>query len=98
MRRRRVPVDVREGIGGAPIAFRWRGRRYEVRAVVAHWIEAVPWWLAGTGTSRMSEHGGGQVQAWRVEAVSRAGTSGTYDLVKVARAEGCAWGLRQVID
>ena len=98
MRRRRVPVDVREGIGGAPIVFRWRGRRYEVRAVVAHWIEAVPWWLAGTGTSRMGEHGGGQVQAWRVEAVSRTGTSGTYDLVMVARAEGYAWGLRQVID
>jgi hypothetical protein len=98
MRRRRVPVQVREGIGGAPVSFRWRGRRHEVRAVVAHWIEAVPWWLIGAGASEVGDHGGGQVQAWRVEAVSRAGASGTYDLIRVARAQGYAWGLRRVID
>jgi hypothetical protein len=66
--------------------------------VVAHWIEAVPWWLVGTGVSGAGDHGGGQVHAWRVEAVSRTGTSGTYDLIRVARADGCAWGLVRVID
>jgi hypothetical protein len=66
--------------------------------VVAHWVEAVPWWPAGAETFRAGDRGGGQVQAWRVEAVSRTGTSGTYDLVRVTRADGCAWGLLRVID
>lgn len=31
---------------GAPIAFTWRGRRYEVDQAVAAWREAGAWWTA----------------------------------------------------
>ena len=90
MRRLRAPVEVVVGPGGAPVSFRWRGRRHAVRAVVAHWVEAVPWWL---------RHGaGGQACTWRVEAVTRAGTPGMYDLVRVERADSGAWVLARVID
>ena len=29
---------------GTPELFLWRGRVYQVRAVLAHWAEARPWW------------------------------------------------------
>jgi hypothetical protein len=83
------PVEMVADEAGEPAAFRWRGRRYAVHAVLARWVEALPWWV---------DRGYGQRYVWRVEATSRTGTSGVYDLYRVSRGEGCQWGLERVID
>lgn len=47
MRRYDDQVDVRRGLVAgreAPAEFWWRGRRWAVRAVVAHWVETGAWW------------------------------------------------------
>lgn len=51
MRRYDDPVEVRKGWIGSPGAgvegpeqFLWRGRLWQVRAVLAHWVETGPWW------------------------------------------------------
>ena len=82
-------VEVRHGASGEPEVFRWRGRRYVVQAVLATWVEALPWWV---------DQGYGQRYVWRVEALSRTGTSGVYDLFQISRGPGCQWGLDRVID
>lgn len=75
--------------GRAPERFRWRGRGYVVCAVVAQWVEALPWW---TGAS-------GQRHVWRVEAASRTGTVGVYDLHCMQRGVGhVRWVMGQVFD
>lgn len=83
-------IEVAEGDSGEPVGFRWRRRRYEVRAVLARWVEAMPWWV---------DRAGGQRWVWRVEAVSRTGDTGVYDLYRVHRGDTRhEWGLAQVID
>lgn len=55
MRRYDDPVEVRRGVIGAqespgqegPTQFLWHGRLWQVRAVLAHWIETGPWWQSG---------------------------------------------------
>ncbi len=44
MRRYDDPVDVRKGREEEPEQFLWRGRLWQVRGVVAHWVETGPWW------------------------------------------------------
>ncbi|MFN8194978.1 MAG: DUF6504 family protein [Nocardioidaceae bacterium] len=54
MRRYVDPVEVRKGRVRGPGAgdpgvegpeqFLWRGRLWQVRAVLAHWVETGPWW------------------------------------------------------
>ncbi len=51
MRRYDDPVEVRQGWIGAPESgvegpeqFLWRGRLWQVRSVIAHWVETGPWW------------------------------------------------------
>ncbi len=51
MRRYDDPVEVRQGWIGAPQSgvegpeqFLWRGRLWQVRSVIAHWVETGPWW------------------------------------------------------
>ncbi len=51
MRKYDDPVEVRKGWIGGPSAglegpeqFLWRGRLWQVRAVLAHWVETGPWW------------------------------------------------------
>lgn len=85
MSRRHPPerVDMVVGADGAPAAFRWRGRGYVVRSVLANWVEAMPWWSGGIpplpagGQSGLQGHL--QSQLWRVEAVGSTGV-GVYDL------------------
>ena len=97
-RYRAEPIAVTMGRGGTgpdvPVGFRWRGRRYAVRVVLASWVEARPWWA---GIPPPAEAGGqcpAQRQVWRVEAAPRAGMSGTYDLAW--SPEG--WTLDRVLD
>ena len=54
MRRYDDPVDVRKGrVQGStgsvegPEQFLWHGRLWQVRDVVAHWVETGPWWQSG---------------------------------------------------
>ena len=61
---------------GAPEVIRWRGRRYEVRDVIAYWVEAMPWWRGDIPAAGA----GGQREVWRVDAVGRTGNPGVYEL------------------
>ena len=93
-RRYRSPVQVAVDATGAPVRLHWRSRRYEVRAVLARWVEATPWWRALRDTGSSSQRGALQREVWRVEAVTHTGTSGVFDLVRVADG----WRLLRVID
>lgn len=78
-----------------PHQFLWRGRLYVVHDVLAHWVEARPWWIgagaAGTGEPTDER------EVWRVEASrGRAFSAGVYDL-RLDWASG-AWTLAAVVD
>lgn len=89
------PVEVVPDATGAPQAFRWRRRRYVVCAVLAHWVEAVPWWRDRAGES-------GQHRCWRVEAVCSSSCSssqtGVYDLSVSGAGSSVRWVLDRVLD
>ena len=89
--------DGNDGNDGAPAVFCWRGRRYTVGAVVATWVEAMPWWVDRGYGQRTAEHTA-QRHVWRVEAAPRTGTSGVYDLYRISRGGTAQWGLERVID
>jgi hypothetical protein len=40
-------VEVRKGADEDPDQFLWRGRLWQVREVVAHWVETGAWWTRG---------------------------------------------------
>ena len=85
----RVSVQRRDD---APDRFVWRGRPYVIRAVLAHWIEAVAWWRSpSTGVVLSADEGNpppgghlgddGEREFWRVEAArGSSGDAGVYDL------------------
>jgi hypothetical protein len=56
----------------APLAFRWRGRRYVVATVLAHWVETGAWWRRPAVTDP-------ERRLWRVE-VCRGTETGVVDL------------------
>jgi hypothetical protein len=89
MRQYDDPVEVRKGWIGDPGAgvegpeqFLWRGRLWQVRAVLAHWVETGPWWQssgvravlgceepgAGGTDTRAGHDLLGEREMWRVEA------------------------------
>lgn len=102
MRRYDDPVEVRRGWvegpahrGEGPEQFLWRGRLWQVRAVLAHWVETGPWWqtpavraLVGTDDTGATPAPGpgpdllAERELWRVEAGrgSDAGATGVFDL------------------
>lgn len=72
------------GAGGgatAPLAFRWRGRRYVVGTVLAHWVETGAWWrrTAPRPVSISDELPDPERRLWRVEAC-RGAQTGVFDL------------------
>jgi hypothetical protein len=92
-------IEVLTGTDGVPAVFRWRGRRYAVTGVIAHWVEAVPWWRGET----LDAGAGGQRMVWRVEAAERAGSRGVYELGREPLEGGSgsvsdAWRLVRVLD
>jgi hypothetical protein len=114
-RRHADPVEVRTRVapaGPVPDQFRWHGRLYLVREVLARWTESGSWWrgtavralttTGAPGTASDSSHlDDRETQWWRVEADSGrraalSGGSGTYDLC-FAPATGC-WSLKRVMD
>jgi hypothetical protein len=70
------PVDVqRHDVD--PTEFLWRGRLYQVRAVLSRWSEAGRWWRAA-GLDALDD---AEREYWRVEAAAgRSGSSGVFDL------------------
>jgi hypothetical protein len=107
-RYRSESIEVATDEDGEPAGFRWRGRRYAVRVIVATWVEALPWWVDGLGTglgtdglrveSSRVDGASGQRQVWRVEAAPRTGTVGVYDLYRTPRGDRQRWGLERVLD
>jgi hypothetical protein len=71
VRRYDDPVEVRKGADEDPDQFLWRGRLWQVREVVAHWVETGAWWAKRTA----DQTGGGldtdllrEREVWRVTA------------------------------
>lgn len=86
-----------------PQQFLWRGRLWQVREVVAHWMEAGAWWLrrpeAQPGRSRLvTEREVWRVTAARGRAVATADDPGfgVFDLT-FDGAEG-VWRLAGSLD
>lgn len=89
MRQVRAGIQVTWSAADGLVGFRWGRRRYRVRSVLAHWVEATAWWQgSSTGSQSQSR------EVWRVEAVTHAGMAGVYDLARVADV----WRLLRVID
>ncbi|GAB3690726.1 DUF6504 family protein [Angustibacter aerolatus] len=94
-----------------PVAFVWRGRFYDVRAVQARWYERRGWWrdpsglaLLGLGADPDAPSGGrlatvpAEREVWRVEAAAgRCSPVGVYELVHDP-ARVPAWQLTSVDD
>ncbi len=100
MRRYDDPVEVRQGwIGTAdsgvegPEQFLWRGRLWQVRAVLAHWVETGPWWRSPGARDVLGSGGAepetavpvapdllGERELWRVEAGRGQETAGVFEL------------------
>jgi hypothetical protein len=99
VRRYDDPVEVWPAAVGAdrPGQFRWRGRRYVVRGVLAHWVEAGAWWRprGADGLPVRIDDAGRHL--WRVEAdTGRSATPGVYDLAY--DEAGGSWTLARALD
>lgn len=80
------PTDADE-----PLAFAWRGRRYEVIRILGHWREEEGWWRRPDGEPIRIE----QSDLWRVEATrGGAPVPGVYELAR----RGSTWRLDRVWD
>ena len=72
MRRYDDPVEVRKGADEDPEQFLWRGRLWQVREVVAHWVETGAWWTRRSpepGSASSSDPGSEQGADQRVGGV-----------------------------
>ncbi|MDQ6935976.1 MAG: DUF6504 family protein [Actinomycetota bacterium] len=90
MRRYDDPVEVRRGATEGPEQFLWRGRLWQVRDVVAHWVETGAWWVRPAATVS-PERGAGpspapsrgdllrEREVWRVEAARGRAVSAEHD-------------------
>ncbi len=71
MRRYDDPVEVRTGAQEDPDQFLWRGRLWQVREVVAHWVETGAWWArsgSGAGSGAVDSDLLREREVWRVAA------------------------------
>ena len=84
-----------------PEQFLWKGRLYQVKAVLSRWRERCEWWREDALPSRSGPDGrlellAPEQEVWRVEASrGRSFDVGVYDL---ARENGARWRLVQVGD
>lgn len=95
--------------GTAPLAFRWRGRRYVVGAVLAHWVETGAWWRRSTPEpppSQTPSQSPGvpdpERWLWRVEAC-RGAQTGVFDLClevddRLSEPDPKRWSLHAIYD
>jgi hypothetical protein len=85
------PVEV-EHRDGEPTQFRWRGRRYVVRAVLDHWVATGAWW--DDPAARLDDD---ECEFWRLEAANgRTGPPIVVDLCCAASTAG--WSVQQLFD
>ncbi|MBO9520325.1 MAG: hypothetical protein J7518_02205 [Nocardioidaceae bacterium] len=96
------------GPGGAlppdgPQQFLWRGRLWQVREVVAHWIETGAWWLRRPEESPGRSELARQREVWRVTAARGRAVAtlddpgfGVFDLT--FDPVGGAWALAGSLD
>lgn len=107
MRLIREPVESLTGTS-APLAFRWRGRRYVVGTVLAHWVETGAWWRAEQTVLQQDLQPGVPQQdvppadpermLWRVEAC-RGTQTGVFDLSRESTGPGQErWVLQAIHD
>ena len=110
MRRYDDPVEVRKGADEDPDQFLWRGRLWQVREVVAHWVETGSWWQQeGTAFDLLREREVWRVAAARGRVAAQKATQkatqvspehdpgyGVFDLV-FSWSEG-SWQLARAID
>jgi Family of unknown function (DUF6504) len=67
-------VEVRKGADEDPEQFLWRGRLWQVREVVAHWVETGAWWARRPTNDQPGSAGGVDTdllrerEVWRVAA------------------------------
>ena len=112
MRRYDDQVEVRKGADEDPDQFLWRGRLWQVREVVAHWVETGAWWTRTSGGPGSTS--GAAVDAdllrerevWRVAAARGRAAAlqspehdpgfGVFDLV-FSWSEG-SWQLVRALD
>lgn len=99
-----APSGVSGGTPGAtaPLAFRWRGRRYVVGTVLAHWVETGAWWrrTASRPVSFADEVPDPERRLWRVEAC-RGAQTGVFDLCLEIAADPPGterWSLHAIYD
>jgi hypothetical protein len=103
VRRYDDPVDVRKGADEDPDQFLWRGRLWQVREVVAHWVETGAWW---TRSAREDGDLLREQEVWRVAAARGRVAAvhspehdpgfGVFDLV-FSWSEG-SWRLARALD
>ncbi len=66
---RQAPADALAGDGEeGPDQFLWRGRLWQVREVIAHWIETGAWWVRRPEDAPGDSELVGQREVWRVAA------------------------------
>ena len=82
------PVNVQARDDGRPTRFVWRGRLYNVRAILEHWVINREWWQ-----DPEAEPGRPELEFWRVEAAPGQGmAAGVYELRRDIATD--AWTLR----
>jgi hypothetical protein len=109
VRRYDDPVEVRKGADEDPDQFLWRGRLWQVREVVAHWVETGAWWARTSGAAAVDGDLLREREVWRVAAArgrvaalqSPDGSGpdpgfGVFDLV-FSWSEG-SWQLARAVD
>ena len=80
-----------------PLVFRWRGRRYVVGSVLAHWVETGAWWRASAVPQVIDQPPADPERwLWRVEADSRGRQTGVFDLCLDRDRE--RWSLHAIYD
>lgn len=57
-----------EGPGAGPQQFLWRGRLWQVREVLAHWMETGAWWVRRPEDAPGRSELAGEREVWRVTA------------------------------
>ena len=106
MRRYDDPVEVRKGADEDPDQFLWRGRLWQVREVVAHWVETGAWWARPSGGTAVDADLLREREVWRVAAARGRVAAlqspehdpgfGVFDLV-FSWSEG-SWQLARALD
>jgi hypothetical protein len=84
VRRYDDPVEVRTGADQDPDQFLWRGRLWQVREVVAHWVETGAWWARRSVAGSLGDGAGDAVR----DAVGDGDLLREREVWRVAAARG----------